>query len=198
LEKIAARELRLGKIAYNAPERMGLRESARVEVRITRQVNPNGQFTSGFPGNAPVRVESLPVGTTMKAELFSTDMEVVAIGESVKELRSEEPVRWLWEIKPTKSGTAYVYLAVAVLYNGKALAESYWTRQIEVQVGPAESAGSWLGRNWEKLIAAFPVVAGAIGAVVAFVRSRWKRRRPIPTRQGTKAELPKGIGGWGL
>lgn len=188
LEEIAAEELSKGTIAYNAPERMGLRESARVEARITRQLSPQGDFTRGFAGDAPVRVETLPVGTTMKAELISTDMEVTPIGESVKELGSKEPVRWLWEIKPAKAGTAYLYLAVAVLYDRKTLAQSYWTREIEVQVGAAESAGSWLGRNWDKLVAAFPVVAGAIGGVVAFVRARRRRRKRTALRASAAPE----------
>jgi hypothetical protein len=192
LEAIADRELSHGTIAYNPPERMGRGKTAQVEVRVTREISPKGQFTSGFAGDAPIRIESLPVGVTMKAVLTSNDMEVTPIGEPVKDLGSEEPVRWLWEIKPTRSGTAVLYLAVAVLHNERALAEKYWTRRIEIEVDAAESAGSWLARNWEKLVAALPVVAGAIGAVVAFVRARWRRRTLVSPREVERTEVPKG------
>jgi hypothetical protein len=192
LKEIAAREVSAGTIAYNPPERMNRRESARIEVRITRQVNPGPGLKAEFPGDAPVRVESLPIGTTMKAVLYSTDMEVTPIGAAVKELGSEEPIRWLWEIEPTRSGTAYLYLVVTVLYDEKTLVEKYWTRQIDVQVDPAGSAGSWLGNNWEKFVAALPVLAGAIGAVVAFVRTRWRRNRPVAAQERATSEVSKG------
>ncbi len=187
---IAERELAEGTIAYNPPPRMSLEESVQVEARITRAVRLEPDFTSGFPGTAPIRVEGLPVGTFMKATLQGPGMNVTAVGEDVKRLGSESYVSWLWQVEPTRTGTQYLYLTVDVLYEGTSLSERRWTRRIEVQVSRMRSVTHWFGRNWGELLSVV-VASGAFGGLIAFLRRRLtaSRRKARPTGD------PSGAGG---
>jgi hypothetical protein len=171
LEALARRELQRGVIAYNPPQRMQLQETVRIEVRIARRPDPT--FSSGLQGPGPPRVESLPVGTKMRGELKSDDFNITPLRPETQLLRMEGSRSWLWDIKPKRTGDLTLTLIVSVIHEGDALDYKAMDRSIRVDVTAPQATGSWLGRNWEKVLGAIIAIAGA--GVPVLLASRGRR-----------------------
>jgi hypothetical protein len=178
-EALARRELRRGSIVYNPPEEMRLDERTRIEARVTRQ--PDSTFTSDLQGKGAPRVEQLPVGTKMRGQLLSGDFTITPLRPEVQQLGATGVRSWVWEIQPSRSGQRTLTLVLSVVYEGDVLEYRSFDRSIDVRVTPAYATGSWLSRNWDRLLGALGVTAaGAVGGILAILRRRRTRGRGAP------------------
>jgi hypothetical protein len=117
----------------------------------------------------------------MKAELSSNDFTITAITPAAQMLRAEGYRSWLWDLQPKESGDLSLWLTVSVLYGGEMLDNKVFERKIRVQVNQAYSVKSFVGRNWDKLLAASGLtVAGIVGGLFALIR---RRTRDETTRE---------------
>lgn len=170
-EDLAKRELQQGSIVYNPPEQMRLDERTRIEARVTR--HSDNTFTSNLQGKGPSRVEQLPVGTKMRGELLSDDFTVTPLRPEVQQLGAKGFRSWVWEIRPSRTGELTLTLVVSVVYDGDILDYKSFDRSIKVSVTPSYATGSWLSRNWDRVLGASGVTAvTAVGGLLAFLRRR--------------------------
>ena len=87
----------------------------------------------------------------------------------------------MWEIQPSRSGQRTLTLVLSVVYEGDVLEYRSFDRSIDVRVTPAYATGSWLSRNWDRLLGALGVTAaGAVGGILAILRRRRTRGRGGP------------------
>ena len=174
-EALAERELQPGSIAYNPPQQMRFDERTRIEARVTR--HPDSTFTSNLQGKGASRVEELPVGTKMRGELLSDDFSVTPLRPEVQQLGAKGFRSWVWEIRPSRTGELSLTLVLSVVYDGDILDYRSFDRTINVSVTPTYAAGSWLSRNWDKMLGASGVTATVVvGAIVAIFRRRRARK----------------------
>jgi hypothetical protein len=183
---LAKRELQQGSIVYNPPEQMRLNERTRIEARVTR--HPDSTFASNLQGKGPSKVEQLPVGTKMRGELLSADFTITPLRPEVQQLGEKGFRSWVWEIKPSRTGELTLTLMLSVVYDGDVLEYKSFDRNIKVSVTPSYATGSWLSRNWDKVLGALGVTAvGAVGGLLAFVR---RRRTSKPEEADSKRTRP--------
>jgi hypothetical protein len=180
LQDIINRELQSGVILYNPPERMRVGETDRVEVRISRELSDG--IRQGLRGRGVPRVETLLVGTFMKAELRGEAFDVIPIGSDIQPVLTTGFAEWRWDVTPKVSGTHPLYLVVTIVHEGTTLPQPPpFERRIEVAVNPMH----WLKSNWEKLLGA---LIGVVGLVEAYRRLRPKRDGNDRQRDGTRAD----------
>ncbi len=195
-EALATRELQRGSIVYNPPTQMRLDETTRIEARVTR--HPDKTFTSNLQGKGEPRVEQLPVGTKMKGELLSEDFEITPLRPEVQLLRAKGFRSWVWDIKPSRTGNLNLTLVVSVVYEGDTLDSKSLDRSIKVTVTRSHATGSWIARNWDKVLGALGVTGAGILAffrrriLVFFGRRQTSSRATTPSRQTTvrRAQQP--------
>jgi hypothetical protein len=176
---------------------MRLGDSVRVEVRITRRATEG--FSTDFQGPGPVRIEELPVGTTMKAELYGEDFKLTPISPPSQMLRAKGFRNWLWDIRPTNSGTLSIWLRVSVLYENQLLDSEVFERKIKVDVNRPYVAKSWMARNWDKVVAASGLtIATVLGGIIALIRMRTSdktgARTPYSSRTSASERVHKTTG----
>ena len=188
-EALARRELQQGAIVYNPPAHMRLNERTRIEARVTRQ--PDNTFTSNLQGKGASRVEQLPVGTKMHGELLSDYFTVTPLRPAVQQLGAEGFRSWVWEIRPSRTGELTLTLVLSVVYDGDILDFRSFDRSIQVSVTPSYATGSWLSRNWDRVLSALGVTAiGAVGGILAFLRRR-RTSRPEHADAGPSRPLER-------
>jgi hypothetical protein len=196
-EQLVKEELRQGHVVYNPPRRMRLGQTKQIEVRLTRQFTSSA--ATSLSGGGPPLVEEVPIATRMKAELTGEAFRIEAHGNPAVQRIGREGYRsWIWSLTPTKSGKQYLNLTIYALLpeegSEEPLDHRVFSRTIEVDVSPVQSVMSWLGINWDKVLAALGItgigIFGAIKAVPQWVRRR--RQRKIPGAHAGQTQQASG------
>ncbi len=144
--------------------------SNRIEVRITRKLSD--QLAKGLQGKAGPSIDTLRVGTTMRAKLEGKEFDIGPVGSDVQELPSTGYREWRWDVTPTTSGTHSLFLTVSVLYAkySNPIEEKVFERTIDVAINPGYSLRVWLSNNWATLVGALVTILGAIEGYRRFKR----------------------------
>ncbi|MGH8907644.1 MAG: hypothetical protein ACRD0K_14255 [Egibacteraceae bacterium] len=186
-----------GVIVYNPTERMRVGRAERVEMRIAREFSD--EILEGLRISDQPRIEELPVGAAMRAELEGDSFAINLIGSDVQPLGSTRFREWRWNVTPTASGSQDLWLTVLALYEDqhRIIDLVVLQRKIQVAVNPVHAIGRWLGANWSELMGALGMtgasVMGFLYAKLRGARSGQPSEKPAPPAQGSQAERQPGV-----
>ena len=184
-------KLEPGMMVYNPPESMKQFSAHRVELRILH-LGPEGgtpgaatqtaaaaTLTSDLAGSGTPIVESLSVGTVMKARLSGDGFEILPLHEEEQIVAGDTYPEWAWNVKPLKSGDQELYLTITVKvivdgFGEKARDIPVITRRVKVQVDPVGVTNGFISEHWEWVWTALLVPLAGWG---------WKVYRGRKTRQ---------------
>jgi hypothetical protein len=182
-----------GMMVYNPPENMKQFSAQRVELRILHLGSENGTpgaatqtaaaatLTSDLTGTGTPIVESLNVGTVMKARLSGDGFEIMPLHEEEQIVAGDTYTEWAWNVKALKAGEHNLYLTITVKvivdgFGEKARDIPVITRQVKVQVDPVGVTKGFISEHWEWVWTAL---------LVPLVGWGWKVYRGRKIRQET-------------
>jgi len=153
-----------GMMVYNPPENMKQFSAQRVELRILHmgsetpgagtQTAAAATLTSDLTGSGTPIVESLSVGTVMKARLSGDGFEILALHEEEQIVAGDTYTEWAWNVKALKAGDQELYLTITVKvmvdgFGEKARDIPVITRRVKVQVDPVGVTKGFVSEHWE-------------------------------------------------
>jgi hypothetical protein len=155
-----------GMMVYNPPENMKQFSAQRIELRILHlgsgNVTPGaatqtaaaGTLTSDLAGSGTPIVESLNVGTVMKARLSGDGFEIMPLHEEEQIVAGDTYTEWAWNVKALKPGEHELNLTITVKvivdgFGEKARDIPVITRQVKVQVDPVGVTKGFISEHWE-------------------------------------------------
>jgi hypothetical protein len=161
-------KLRPGMMVFNPPGRMKQAHIERIELRILSlkqeldTLAPPAQtlvvetFSGDLMGTGTAIVESLAVGTVMKARLSGENFEILALNEEEQIVAGDTYTEWAWDVKALKSGKQNLNLTITVKvivdgFGEKARDIPVITRGVDVQVDPVHVLSTFVGENWKWL-----------------------------------------------
>jgi len=137
--------LSVGYVAFEAPARMNLGETALVRLTL-------GMDQTAILGIDAVIHDETRVSRRMRASLTGP---VTAITPEEQPVSRVELNEWLWELKPDREGTAALYLALSVLVEVEGFqtkrAIKTLDRVVIVDVRWTRRAGVFWENNWQWL-----------------------------------------------
>ena len=154
--------LPLGKYAFNPPSEMKLGFTERVELRLTQ--NPGEELTRNLKGRGVPEVDTLKVGSLMKARLSGTAFSVSPMNEEEQLVPEAGHTEWAWDVMPLKSGTQKLHLHITIRirlpFGEERKDHPVVDREIDVHVNPLYSIKVFFSRYWKWIVTAIvlPVV----------------------------------------
>jgi hypothetical protein len=159
-------QMRNGNIAFNTPQRMGIQDSATIQLKLglnteisdlKRLIKSEG-LKEGF---------DIRVADRMEARLTGQNFTITAITPEVQAISGNEITSWSWEVKPRSKGKQYLHLTLTALIgvNGNSTPRTIRTfdKAIDVEITQAQQLESFIGENWQWLWATLLVpIAGWI------------------------------------
>jgi hypothetical protein len=160
----ALRRLDPGMMVFNPPESMKQFSLHRVELRIlhmgsetpgaSTQTAAAATLTSDLEGPGTPVVESLAVGTVMKARLSGDGFEITPLHEEEQIVAGDTYTEWAWNVKPLRSGEHDLHLTITVKvivdgFGEKARDIPVITRRVKVQVDPLGVTKGFISEHWE-------------------------------------------------
>jgi len=153
-----------GHLAFNTPTRLGLHQTATIQLLLS----PSQSVTQlerklaqpGARAGAPVRFSP-----TMQAELKASDFEVTPLDDARKLIDPNAPTSWQWEISPKHTGLLHLTLSVTAFVTVGGQKTTYQVREFDrkllIQVGLITEARDFLSGNWQWLWSTILVPVGA-------------------------------------
>jgi hypothetical protein len=188
----AERQLEPGMVSYRRPRSIREGESKDFVVRVQRASTPADP--SDVPGEGPVVVSPIEVGTPMSAKLVGDDFEIQPPGAVHRVLGSNRPAEWSWTITPRSWGDKELRLELAVLLDENsenAIKVRSYVQVIHVSVHPWKTSLRLLKGALGVLSATGLTVAALAGAVWSF----WRRSRRRGSTAGGTGSSDKGTAG---
>lgn len=149
-------QLTLGKILFNSPDPMELGTSERIELRISQNINED--LTKALKGRGIPNIETIKVGSLMKARLTGSAFQIQSLNEEEQVLTKRDYTEWAWNVIPDKSGKQVLYLHVTVRirlpYGEEKKDCPVMEREILVRVNPVYSIIKFLTKYWMWIITA--------------------------------------------
>ena len=187
--------LKTGRIVFNAPQELGLHDSAVIELHLSRRKRLSALLAEvrelGEKRGAVIQVS--PVMAAHLAGLSFAIEPIVPEEQAVSESRSTV---WKWELKPTESGTHRLHLAMLVLVNlnGRGTPRSVGTYDtiIEIHVSAFDRTKQFVEGNWQWLWVA--IVAPITGWFLKKRKDRGATEpldRSVPSEGGANAQGPR-------
>jgi hypothetical protein len=99
-------QLRAADIAFNAPDSMMFRQTARIELALAPQssgVAPESRLSEGLSGEI-VTVEGVDYALRMQATLSGQDFEIQPDGPVARTILADRPTTWDWTVRPLTHG----------------------------------------------------------------------------------------------
>lgn len=162
-----------GSALFNPPEQMRLGETKAVEVRVVpvteEEIEQDEQLqatlTADFDSEQEVLIIPLRVSTVMRARLSGEAFTIVPLMvEEQIQSPDDDTLRWIWEVRPEKSGEQRLTLTLTVVVNAEGMGDKNHVttevRQVQVSGNPVYSASRFMTSNWEWVVTGllFPAV----------------------------------------
>ena len=167
-----------GQLAWNTPSTMLMGQSAKVELRVTREQSRFAGLAARVQASGPTTAADADLSRILSARLESTAFDIEPKEARRQQIPNGKDAVWVWVIEPKKAGTHTLALTVESVVELAPIVESM-SRQITVSSLPASAApvgqqtGEFITKNWEKLLTL--VLIPLVGGVWAYI----KRRRAV-------------------
>jgi hypothetical protein len=185
-EEALREQFRAADIAFNAPDAMMFRQTARIELALSPQtsgVAPESRLSEGLSGEI-VTVEGVDYALRMQATLSGQDFEIDPEGPVARTVLSDRPTTWDWTVKPLAHGPdkpLTLRLEAVIARDGHDLPPveiETFSATIMVEVTTWDRAVE-IAKELSPLHAALVAVGGTAIVVVSWL---WRlRRKPKPT-----------------
>lgn len=166
--------LKKGNIAFNAPEKLPLDQTAIIELRLSPSASveqlKNRIREGGKKEGEPVRITD-----RMEAQLAGQGFTIKSITPDEQSVKSAEDTVWQWEIKPTDTGQQRLHLAINAVFavdsKDRRVLIRVFDATIKVNASPIRLVGKFIADNWAWIWAAIFV------PVVVYLNSKWEARK---------------------
>src|ERR1700676_5489747 len=157
-----------GRIAFNPPPSMKLRETVRVEVGLVGSENLDSQLKEKLQ-DRNIQIESIDTSPYMSVSLSGTAFLIEPLGNYAEQLVTSGSVAmWQFDVTAKKHGVQRLTLAVSLLIPIPGHSNGFhnvpvFEREIKVTVERGQLFADWFRSQWKWLVASFIAVAGAVG-----------------------------------
>jgi len=179
----ALRELVVGRIAFNIPERMQFRETRAVAVIGSPSLDANAlgaELRQRIGGKDPIAFAGLQMAALMEARLDGASAFAVAPLTATRQPVSRNaPTEWRWNVRAEEAGRHALNLTMdaIITFEGERFPRSVnvLKREIDVEISPAQRLGLFVEGNWQWLAGTVLIPLGV-----------WLWNRKRPNRQARK------------
>jgi hypothetical protein len=167
---------RQGQVAFNLPERIGVNQTASVQLRLSLQAavaELKARIDAAAPG--PRDGAQVLVMPRMEAKLSGdpAQVRIVAIAPEVQAVSSRLDTSWTWDVTALTPGRHPLHLSLnAVLEGGDRRGVQTFDRIIEVDAGLGYWVSGFFQKNWQWLWSAILIPLAGWG---------WKKWRSSQT-----------------
>lgn len=157
-----------GRIAFNPPPSMKLRETVRVEVGLVGSENLDSQLKEKLQ-DRNIQIESIDTSPYMSVSLSGTAFLIEPLGNYAEQLVTSGSVAmWQFDVTAKKHGVQRLTLAVSLRIPIPGHSDGFhnvpvFEREIKVTVERGQLFADWFRSQWKWLVASFIAVAGAVG-----------------------------------
>jgi hypothetical protein len=150
----SAPEQSVGKVVYDIPKIMSMRETYVVTVRIGKN---SVEITENL--SEEVRTAVIPITETMEVKLIDPspddykEFEIVADNSAVQMVDSSgRYTQWTWNVTPIKVGSSSLKIVVSVIKNGNKK-EDVYSDTVKVEASPMNQVKYFFHTYWQWLFA---------------------------------------------
>jgi Divergent InlB B-repeat domain len=183
----AVRGLPTAFVAFNAPQTLGRRETATIQLLLSPPSKTIGELEDRLTEAGDKIGDRIKYSSTMEAVLRSQDFEIDPVDiESRKFVPADQDTEWLWQVTPKKTGDLRLFLTLYAIIDvaGKEGPVKVGTfhRTLTINVTWTQRAGDFFKDNWKWLWTAILVPVGLWA-----IRRRAERKPPAPSSGSTEA-----------
>ena len=162
----ALKELPIGKILFNPPEKMKVGDTELVEVRITQNITED--LTKGLEGRGKAKIKETEVSSYMKVRLTGSAFKIVPEISEPQIIESDKYTEWQFHVTPLKSGIQTLHLIYYVIisiagYDDKQKAYKVGDWKVNVKVNPMY----FLKCYWQFIVGTLIAIVTLIIAIIA-------------------------------
>jgi len=106
--------VRPGRLLFNPPDRMKLGQTARVEVRLTRTLERDGELLEHLSGPGEPQVEEIPTAPLMAVTLKGDGFRVTAYSDEEQRVTPDEITTWEFDVQALKRGQQRLVMSVSL------------------------------------------------------------------------------------
>ena len=141
-----------GKVIYQIPSEMKVRETSQVFVRIGKSsVNIYENL------NGEIRETSIPITQTMEVSLVDPSpsdnkiFEIIPDNQAIQIVDSTDTyTQWTWNVTPLKSGSSDLKIVVSIIKNGNKK-EVVYQDKVKIKINPFKQFVFWFNNYWQWL-----------------------------------------------
>ena len=167
------KKLPKGKILFNPPKEMKVRETELVEVRITKSMAE--ELTRDLKGRGDPIIEEINVSTSMNVRLTGINFDIEPQNGAAQAIESDKFTKWVFYVTPLKSGIQTLYITVYAIisipgYDDKEKEYEVEDWEINVKVNPI-----WLLKcNWQFIVGTLIAIVSLIIAAISIRKKKGK------------------------
>jgi hypothetical protein len=167
------------KVTYNRPPaKLALNKPIDVSLVInaTDDAGAGKEALQGFPGEVVER--DVDLSDTVSAQLTGIGFDISTQTVERQKLSGRTINRWQWRVTPTELGTRTLILDIFGYESGSLDAEplAAYRDEIVVEVQQLDQIITW-AKGVQPVFAVLAALAGALSAIIAFLRFREERRK---------------------
>lgn len=172
------RNLPLGNVAFNVPDKMDLDESTELDLALSLASATEDLKKSMASPHLKGLIESAAIRVTdrMEARLTGNGFQITAVTPELQVVVPSEPATWKWLIKAAHPGVHELHLTVSALIEINKSTTPFVSRTFEktirVEVSWQKKIAGFAQDNWQWV---WTAIAAPIGA---WFLSRYRRARP--------------------
>ena len=147
-------DLEFGNIVFNAPKKMQLGESERIELLLspTKSIK---ELQTELENQIDIESANITIANRMEAHLSGRSFEIEPIISERQAISSRRTAQWLWDVIPTESGILTLRLSLTVYVELNNKEENYpvetFERDIKVEVSPLKRISIIFTSIWQFL-----------------------------------------------
>jgi hypothetical protein len=182
----ALTELSQGQVYHNVPEEMKVGVSETIEAGIAPEVTE--KIKRELQGKGVIHTQSGvaydPSGVEMKLVVNKDEFDVLEVKSGKQFVTVKTPGKWIWQVKPLKSGDNLIIVKAIVELN---VPELKVTRPVEVEVFSATrrvdvnlgySVSQFVSTNWKEVLG-LVIGSGSLASLVTW----WIGKKENKTNQ---------------
>jgi hypothetical protein len=160
-----------GRLLFNPPDRMQLRETQRVEVRVAGALDLDEDLLADLRGRGTPHLEQVPTAPVMAVTLRGDGFRIVSYSDEEQSVSGEDVTTWEYDITAQQRGRQRLVISVSLRIpeGGRSAAHrSIPVREatIDVQVRAPALIGQFLSANWQWITGTVIAIAAIVSAVV--------------------------------
>jgi hypothetical protein len=161
-------QLDVGHIAFNAPERMLVGETAEMRLLLSPVLNVDELVDRLRDLRGELQGAEIRVAPRMEALISGQNFEITAITPATQAVSRGEPTEWRWEVSPKSPGAHRLYLVLNAHIIDSTRTLRTFDRTIQVNVTVGQQLAGFVRGNWQWLWTT---------ALVPLAGWLWQRRR---------------------